>query len=152
MMVLRRESAWAETERGTTSITMVTDRDDVSPNQDDRRARVLLHARDLLSAWDAYKGDKTLFRMSQVEEHAETLFAFLVTAFNGEITAEQTRTVLAQNRDYLSADVLADMPDAYVPIAVVRAVLFKHRVMFNPTSTKHWSVFNKRYGRFLQAV
>lgn len=151
MTAPRRDSARAEPSRGATCLTMVSDREDVLPETDDRRSRALLHARDLLVAWDAYKNDRNAFAMAVVEEQAEALFAFLVTAFEGDITFEQGRDLMTRDRDYLSAEVLDDTPDAYVPIAVVRTVLFKHRVMFNPTSTKHWSVFSKRYGKFLLA-
>lgn len=121
-------------------------------DSDDRRNRALIHARDLIAAWTDYSTNKSTFKMAEVETAAEALFVHLLTAFQGEITPEQGRELMTKNRDYLAPEVLADTPDAFVPIALIRTVLFKHRVMFNPASTRHWAVFVERYGRHLRAA
>jgi hypothetical protein len=125
---------------------------DSSVLQHESRERALSHARELVNAWERYRSEKTPLNMADVEQRAEALFAFLLAAFEGEVTQEQVRELVSMNRDYLSRNVLDDVPDAFVPLAIVRTVIVKHRVMFSPHKTQHWKHFNTRYGRFITAA
>jgi hypothetical protein len=120
--------------------------------REDNRERALAHARDLIQAWEAAKADKSPFNVAKVESRAEALFAFLLDTFHGEITAEQSRELVSGNRDYLARDVLDALPDPFVPLAIIRTVIFRHRVMFSPQRTVGWKVFNERYGRLIAAA
>lgn len=86
----------------------------------------------------------------------DDLLSFMHTNFTAgsEVTDEVRHQVsqLFYNRDYvdsLDEQALRTLIEFVVPVAVMRNLLHRHRIMFNPKETSQWDVFFNRYGQLV---
>lgn len=110
-------------------------------------AVAVIKAREVVSLHQRYiqhKQNDVLDRLMMKFDH---LLGFLMSQFGLVPSPEEIRHVLnnVENIDALNEDVLGDMTDGIVPIALVREIVRKHRVLIDPRKLGHWQDFISRY-------
>lgn len=114
------------------------------------RALAIDKAQEVIDAWVACNNaGKTPGARAVVDIKAEELIDHLLAEFDGDLSKFQVVAVFDGSQQWLTTDALAQIPDEMVPIAVVRELLWKHKIMFNPKNVSNWSVFVQRFGRYI---
>lgn len=109
-------------------------------------------AQEVIDAWAACKlAGKTPGTRAVVDIKAEELIDVLLNDFAGDVNATQIVTVFDGSQKWLTVEALNSIPDEMVPVAVVRELLWKHKIMFNPTNVTNWSAFVQRFGKYILA-
>lgn len=83
-----------------------------------------------------------------VDVALERLLAFLLSEFRGEVDLAQMNKLVLEAKP-VTVDLLETVSDGMVTFAVMREVLYKHRVLFNPKQVGHYQEFSKRYLQYL---
>lgn len=114
------------------------------------REQAIDRALDVVDAWNAcVSAGKTIGSKAVVDIKTEELVEVLLDQFNGAIDPNKLPEMFKEGASRLDRDTLLMIPDAMVPIAVMREVLHTHKVMFNPKNVSNWSTFVKRFGRYI---
>jgi hypothetical protein len=114
------------------------------------REQAIDRALDLVDAWNAcVSAGKTIGSKAVVDIKTEELVEVLLDQFSGTIDPSKLAEMFNEGASRLDTDTLQRVPDAMVPIAVMREVLHTHKVMFNPKNVSNWSMFVKRFGRYI---
>lgn len=104
-------------------------------------------ANDLLQGWQEYLQDEKSDQLrTRVDVQAEALLNFLMTHFQGTLSRAGVAQMFKSTESGLDPAYLATLPDGSVPVAVMREVLNRSKVMFNPRYVPSWKTYVRRYG------
>ncbi|KQO43053.1 hypothetical protein [Methylobacterium sp. Leaf85] len=116
----------------------------------DIRSVAIECAEDVLRAWrSCLVDDKSTSTRAVVDLKLEKLIELLMDNFHGELDADQVNRVFDAKTSALRHHELAEVPEAIVPVAVMREVLHTHKVMFDPRNVANWGSFAGRFGRVI---
>lgn len=122
------------------------------------REQAVVKARDVITAWKAcVSSHKTPGSRAVVDIKTEDLIEVLLEdSFNGEVSEEEVQQVFSANgrhctEDAIPVSVLRDVPEALIPVVIMREVLHVHRVMFNPKNVANWKQFTQKFGKYMLA-
>lgn len=82
---------------------------------------------------------------------AEDLIEFLIDKFDGEIDPSQLPKIFSSGVNQLDSQALEQVPEPMVPVAIMREVLYTHKVMFSFKNVGNWKTFVARYGRYIMS-
>lgn len=109
------------------------------------------HARAVALAWDVVLDHES---GRSILGRVDNLLGFLLAAFaTPRIDRDVVSAALCDEIDTeLDVEIIAGLPDCVVPVAVLRELLHRHRVVFDPTRVPRWQEFVERYGDIILAV
>ncbi|RYD64855.1 MAG: hypothetical protein EOP83_08765 [Verrucomicrobiaceae bacterium] len=114
------------------------------------RDQAIERALDVVDAWNScVAAGKTIGSKAVVDIKTEELVEVLLDNFSGDIDATKLPEVFSAGTSRLDHTNLLAVPDAMVPIAVMRELLHTHKVMFNPKNVSNWKAFVQRFGRYI---
>lgn len=113
----------------------------------DKYAVAVIKAREVVTLNAGYRADRLPESLERMVMKFDRLLGFLLSQFRVETTTEEVRRVMKNtaNIDALNEDELSDLSDGVVPIALVRELLSKHRIMIDPRKLGNWDAFATRY-------
>lgn len=113
----------------------------------DKYAVAVIKAREVVSLNASYKADRLPDSLNRMINKFDRLLGFLLSQFRVETTTDEVRSVMQRTSfiDALNEDELSDLSDGVVPIAIVRELLSKHRIMIDPRKLGNWDAFASRY-------
>ncbi|RYD51631.1 MAG: hypothetical protein EOP83_23295 [Verrucomicrobiaceae bacterium] len=118
-----------------------------------KREIAITKAHDLIDAWSAcLASGKTPGTKAVVDIMAEDLIDYLLQNFDGPLNTAQILEVFTGNNQWLVIDAIRDLPDPMVPIAIVRELLGRHKIMFNPMNVTNWTTFVQKFGKYILAA
>ena len=96
----------------------------------------------LIDSWaDSRAAGGTVGSRAVVDLRAEELIEILLSRFRGAVHKPSLVASLNSGADPLDPHVLAAVPDAHVPVLVMRTILHRHKVMFSPKNVTNWPAF-----------
>lgn len=110
-------------------------------------AVAVIKAREVVSLHERYVQSRKSDVLDRLMMKFDHLLGFLISQFGLVPSPDEIRVVLnnVETIDALNEDVLGEMSDGVVPIALVREIVHKHRVLVDPRRLEHWAVFVSRY-------
>jgi hypothetical protein len=107
----------------------------------------VIKAREVVSLNASYKADRLPESMDRMASKLDRLLGFLLTQFKSETSTEEVRDVMRNSGglNALDESELGTLPDSVVPIALMRELLSKHRIMIDFRKLGHWDEFASRY-------
>jgi hypothetical protein len=122
-------------------------------NRDQFRDYAIDKAREVVDAWAVcVASGRTIGSKAVVDIKTEELIAILLENFQGTIEADRLAQVFNSGVSYLEYEELLNVPDPMVPVAVMREVLHKNKVTFNPKNVANWREFVMRFGRYIMSA
>lgn len=112
---------------------------------DGKRARAVSLAWDVVLDHEAGRA---------IAGRVDALLGFLLAAFAlAPVDPADIRAALAGEVDTdLDDHGLALIADGAVPVAVMRELLHRHRIVFDPARVPHWNAFVERYGASILSI
>ena len=113
----------------------------------DKYTTAVIKARQVVSLNASYKADRLPETMDRMATKFDRLLGFLLSTFRVDTTVEEIRQVMQNTAkiDALNEEVLSDLADGVVPIALIRELLSKHKIMIDPRRLANWDQFANRY-------
>lgn len=109
-------------------------------------------AHEVISAWvRAQAAGKSPESRAIVDQKMQTLLGFLLDSYDTQLAPEDALRVFNEAPD-LSIEHLVRLPEAAVPVAIVREVFHVARVKCNMKIVTNWAEFANRYGLYLMAA
>lgn len=116
----------------------------------DIRSVAIECAETVIAAWHAcLMADKSIGKRAVVDIHVEELIEVLMENFHGDVDPDQVHRIFDAGFSALRHHELAEVPEAMVPVAVMREVLHTNKVMFNPRNVTNFDSFVRRFGRYI---
>lgn len=123
------------------------------------REQAVVKARDVITAWKAcVSSHKTPGSRAVVDIKTEDLIEVLLEkSFDGDVSEQEVQQVFSSNghrstdEDAIPVAALRDVPEALIPVVIMREVLHVHRVMFNPKNVSNWRQFTQKFGKYMLA-
>lgn len=119
-------------------------------------------ANDVLVAWQDFKFKGKAEEQKQIlNSEISELIEFLLDQYSGldmsnlesnDIVMKGIHSVFSEGPDRLTLDSLHMIPEALVPVVVMREILNTHRVIFSPKSVHNWKDFVGLYGKYILAA
>lgn len=115
------------------------------------RDQAIEKAQEVVDAWGAcIASGRSLTSKAVVDLKTEELIDVLLECFDsGEIDQGKLVALFDESGSLLEMERLGQIPEAMVPVAIMREVLHRHRVMFNPKNVANWKAFVMRFGRYI---
>jgi hypothetical protein len=107
----------------------------------------VIKAREVVALNHRYVQSRTPETLDRLMTKFDHLLGFLISQFGVIPSSDEVRTVLnnVESIDALNEDELGELGDGIVPIALIRQIIRKHRVMIDPRKLDHWQAFISRY-------
>lgn len=113
----------------------------------DKIAIAVLKARSVAALNDHYQIDKKADLLSHIHLQTDRLLGFLTSQFQENPSTDDVHTLLCGERkvNILDVEDVRSLPDALVPVAIVRELISTHKLPMNPNHLSNWTSFMGRY-------
>jgi len=113
----------------------------------DKYSVAVIKAREVVSLNASYKADRLPESMDRMSTKLDRLLGFLLSQFRVETNTDEVRRVMKNTHaiNALNEDELGTLADGVVPIALIRELLAKHRIMIDTSRLGNWAAFVNRY-------
>ena len=120
---------------------------DMSSLSADKIAIAVLKTRQLATLNDKYRIEPKADLLSHLQTQCDKLLGFLMTQFSASPTTDDVHTLLNQRAkvNVLDLEQVRELPEAMVPVAIVRELIATHKLPMNPHHLSNWTPFMDRY-------
>jgi hypothetical protein len=83
----------------------------------------------------------------ELDATADNFIGHLIGSYEGSCSADEVRSIMAGDvsLDFLHEDTLSRMAGGVVPVALMRELCKRHKIVFDPKNSKNFSIFCDRY-------
>lgn len=120
---------------------------DMSSLSADKITIAVLKTRQLANINANYRIDARVDVLNHLQTQCDKLLGFLITQFNSTPSSDDVHTLMHQSGEINILDVeqVRNLPEAMVPVAIVRELIRTHKLPMNPHHLSNWTSFMDRY-------
>lgn len=120
---------------------------DMSSFSSDKISVAVLKTRQLANVYENYCLDKRPDVLAHLQTQCDKLLGFLLTQFSSSPNTDDVHAMMRQagTVNILDVDEVRVLPEAIVPIAIVRELIRTHQIPMNPPTLPNWTPFMDRY-------
>ena len=113
----------------------------------DKIAIAVLKTRQLTVLNDSYRLDPKADVLSHLQTQCDKLLGFLISQFQSSPNTDDVHALLRGKMvaNVLDVEFVRQLPEAVVPVAIVRALISTHKLPMNPNHLSNWTPFMDRY-------
>lgn len=112
----------------------------------DKYSVAVIKAREIVSLSTNYKSNPQPDLKAKIVAKMDRLLGFLLSQFRPQTSADEVQPLFeGQKVDTLNEDELVKLPEGLIPVAIVRDLLFSHKVFVQPSKLNNWELFAQRY-------
>lgn len=115
----------------------------------DRIEHTVCLASRVVENWKLYKEDKAEHTRRQIDFDLSDLISFMLDSYIGGFSVDDLKLVFDHDGNLLDTKYLHTLPQAIIPVAVMREVMGRRRVIVSRKRIPVWEQFSKRYGDFI---
>lgn len=112
----------------------------------DKYAMTVIKTREVVDINESYRAESRPEVRSRLMHSIDRLLGFLISQYRTPVSVDDVRHVMnGPGVSILSANELRGLPDGLIPVAIMRELLAKHRIVFDPKVIPNWTTFSQRY-------
>ena len=120
---------------------------DMSSLSADKIAIAVLKTRQLTTLNESYRMDPKADVLSHLQTQCDKLLGFLISQFQSSPNTDDVHALLRGKMAFnvLDVEVVRQLPEAVVPVAIFRSLIATHKLPMNPHHLSNWTPFMDRY-------
>lgn len=120
---------------------------DMSSLSADKIAIAVLKTRQVASLNDTYRMDPKPDVLAHLQTLCDKLLGFLLTQFSTAPSTDDVHTLMRGQTfvNVLDVERVRELPEAMVPVAIIRSLISTHKVPVKPDHLSNWLPFMDRY-------